>query len=169
MKHRLSSKPYGTNQIPTSFPPHRRNSAERAIQTFKAHFIAGLCSADPDYPATEWDRLLPQAELTLNLLRSCRFNPKLSAHAALNGFFNFNATPLVPPGTKVLLENQINDVVGTSRHRCLVHQTAQPALRRMLHASSTLALQTHSIFSKTDTFQVDDGILRQSISDIQQS
>ena len=29
----------------------------------------------------EWDRLLFQAELTLNLLRSSRVNPKLSAYA----------------------------------------------------------------------------------------
>ena len=51
-------------------PPHthRANSAERAIQTFKAHFIAGLSSLDPDFPVSEWDRLLPQAFLTLNLL-----------------------------------------------------------------------------------------------------
>ena len=29
-------------------PPsnHRANNAERAIQTFKNHFIAGLCSVD---------------------------------------------------------------------------------------------------------------------------
>jgi hypothetical protein len=33
-------------------PPHihRRNNAERAIQTFKNHFIAGLCSVDPNPP-----------------------------------------------------------------------------------------------------------------------
>jgi hypothetical protein len=33
-------------------PPHmhRRNAAERAIQTFKNHFIAGLCSVDPNSP-----------------------------------------------------------------------------------------------------------------------
>jgi hypothetical protein len=32
-------------------PPgsHRRNSAERAIQTFKNHLIAGLCSLDKDF------------------------------------------------------------------------------------------------------------------------
>jgi hypothetical protein len=32
-------------------PPHihRRNNAERAIQTFKNHFIAGLCSVDPTF------------------------------------------------------------------------------------------------------------------------
>ena len=40
-------------------PPHvhRRNAAERAIQTFKAHFITTLCIADPTFPANEWDRL----------------------------------------------------------------------------------------------------------------
>ena len=34
-------------------PPylHRRNAAERAIQTFKAHFIKFICAAYPDYPA----------------------------------------------------------------------------------------------------------------------
>jgi hypothetical protein len=32
-------------------PPHIhwRNNAERAIQTFKNHFIAGLCSVDPNF------------------------------------------------------------------------------------------------------------------------
>ena len=47
-------------------PPHqhRRNAAERAIQTFKNHFIAGLASTDPKFPIHEWDRLIPQAEIT---------------------------------------------------------------------------------------------------------
>jgi hypothetical protein len=50
-------------------PPHchRRNAAERAIRTFKEHFVAGLSSVDPSLPLHLWDRLLPQAEITLNL------------------------------------------------------------------------------------------------------
>ena len=66
-------------------PPysHRANAAERAIQTFKNHFKAGLASLDPDFPIAEWDRLLDQAFLTLNLLRAARINPLLSAHAYL--------------------------------------------------------------------------------------
>jgi hypothetical protein len=62
-------------------PPgiHRRNAAERAIRTFKNHFIAGLCGVDQYFPLHLWDRLLPQAILTLNLLRGSRINPKLSA------------------------------------------------------------------------------------------
>jgi hypothetical protein len=44
-------------------PPHfhRRNAAERAIRTFKEHFVAGLSSVDPTFPLHLWDRLLPQA------------------------------------------------------------------------------------------------------------
>ena len=86
-------------------PPHshRRNAAERAIQTWKNHFIAGLSSCDPNFPLSEWDHLLPQAELTLNLLRSSRRQPKLSAHACLFGNYDFNRCPLAPPGTKVII------------------------------------------------------------------
>jgi hypothetical protein len=85
-------------------PPsvHRRNAAERAIRTFQNHFIAGLCSVDKDFPLHLWDRLLPQAEISLNLLRGSRINPKLSAWAQVNGTFDFNRTPLGPPGCRVL-------------------------------------------------------------------
>ena len=36
-------------------PPHlhQRNAAKRAIQTYKAHLISGLCSVDPKYPAAK--------------------------------------------------------------------------------------------------------------------
>jgi hypothetical protein len=39
-------------------PPHvhRQNAAERAIQTFKNHFIAMLCSTDKQFPTHLWDR-----------------------------------------------------------------------------------------------------------------
>ena len=89
-------------------PPHThlRNAAERAICTFKNHFIAVLATADPDYPGSEWDRLLPQAELTLNLLRNSWVNPHLSPYAYLFGQFDFNATPLAPAGTKVLVHEK---------------------------------------------------------------
>ena len=58
-------------------PPHthRSNVAEQAIQTFKNHIKAGLASLDPQYPVSEWDQLLEQAFLTLNLLRVARNNP----------------------------------------------------------------------------------------------
>ncbi len=90
-------------------PPHvhRRNAAERAISTFKDHFIAGLASTDKLFPIHLWDRLIPQSILTLNLMRQSRLNPRLSAEAQLNGAFDFNKTPLAPPGTRVIVHEKL--------------------------------------------------------------
>jgi hypothetical protein len=82
---------------------HRVNAAERAIRTFKNHFIAGLCSTDPSFPVYLWDELVPQALLTLNFLRTSRLNPGLSAYNQLFSVFDFNRTPLAPPGTRALI------------------------------------------------------------------
>ena len=60
---------------------HMRNTAERVIQTFKNHFIAGTCTVNPNLPLNLWDKLIPQAIITLNLLSPSRINPKLSAYA----------------------------------------------------------------------------------------
>ena len=49
---------------------HRANPAERATQTFKNHFIAMLSGTNPDFPDNCWDILIPQANISLNLLRS---------------------------------------------------------------------------------------------------
>jgi hypothetical protein len=51
-------------------PPqiHRRNAAERAIRTFKNHFIEGLSSTDHIFSLNLWDKLLPQALISLNLM-----------------------------------------------------------------------------------------------------
>ena len=85
---------------------HRNNPADRAIQTWKDYFLAGLASAHPDFPMSEWDILFPQANLTLNLLRGSRTHPHLSAYASLFGNFDFNKTPLAPPGTKIVYHNK---------------------------------------------------------------
>ena len=71
-------------------PPHnhRKNAAERAIKTFKAHFLSTLATCDPEYPITKWDQLIPQSEMTLNLLRPARCNPHLSAYSFINGEHN---------------------------------------------------------------------------------
>lgn len=89
-------------------PPHvhRQNAAERAIRTFKNHFIAGLCSVDKNFPLHLWDKLIPQAVITLNLLRPARINPKLSAWEIINGAYDFNRTPIAPPGIRVLIHDK---------------------------------------------------------------
>ena len=89
-------------------PPHihRRNAAEREIQNFNNHFIAGLSSVHKLFPMHLWCRLIPQSILSLNLLRGSRMNPKLSAHAQVHGSFDCNAPPLAPPGTKIIIHEK---------------------------------------------------------------
>ena len=89
-------------------PPHihRRNSVEQAISNFKEHFITGVYSTHKDFPHHLWCRLIPHAILTFKLLLKSRMNPKLSGYAQLHGKFNYNATPLAPPGTQVIIHQK---------------------------------------------------------------
>ena len=81
-------------------PPgcHRRNAAGVAIQNSKAHFLNVLAGVAHDFPMQLWDRLLPQTEITLNLLRQSTATPTVSAYAHFSGLFNYNKMPLVPMG-----------------------------------------------------------------------
>jgi hypothetical protein len=85
-------------------PPHchRANATERAIRTFKEHFKSGLATVDPAFPIHLWDILLPQAEITQNLLRSSRLHPQLSAAAHYHGLIDYNNTTFGPPGCKII-------------------------------------------------------------------
>ena len=58
-------------------PPNTQqsNAAERAIRTFKANFLSILTGVAPGFPSILWDLLLPQNELTLNLLRQATLDP----------------------------------------------------------------------------------------------
>jgi hypothetical protein len=85
---------------------HRLNHAERAIQTFKNHFIAILYGTDSSFPAKQLDRLIKQAVMTLNMCRPSRINPKLLAYQQVWGNFDFNKTPLAPPGCKVVVHDR---------------------------------------------------------------
>ena len=86
-------------------PPHvnRHNISERAIYAFKNHLLAWLFTCDKRFPGQEWDMVLLHADLTLNLLRSARQNSSLYSYAVVFGKFDFAATSLAPPGTKVLV------------------------------------------------------------------
>ena len=77
-------------------PPemHRRNQAERAIRTFKDHFLAILAGVDKSFPPYLWDLLLPQAELTLNLLHQSYLNPWISAWSSSMAHSTLTRPPL---------------------------------------------------------------------------
>jgi hypothetical protein len=88
-------------------PPHNHcvNATERAIATFKEHFVAALATVDMLCLLQLWDKFLPQVKLTLNLLWFSHRNPRVSANQELYGPFDFNKTPLAPFGTKALVYN----------------------------------------------------------------
>lgn len=86
---------------------HRALGAERAIRTFKNHFIATLCTVADDFPLGVWDELLPQAELCLNHLLPYPSNPAISAYAGLHGGpFDFAAHPIAPADAKVVMHDK---------------------------------------------------------------
>ena len=89
-------------------PPdmHRRNIAERMIQTFKAHFLSILAGVAATFSPFLWDKLLPQTELTLNLLCQSNIAPAMSAWEHFNGPFNFDATPIAPLGSPIIIHTK---------------------------------------------------------------
>ena len=86
-------------------PPHshRANNAERAIQTFKNNFKAGLATIDPEHPIANWDILLTKSVMTLNMLLDSILNSKISAYTHIFSNYDFNNTPIVSSGTKVVV------------------------------------------------------------------
>ena len=88
-------------------PPniYQRNAAEREIITSENHFIAGLCSINPNLRLKLWDILLYQEKSTLNLMLKYRINPNLSDNEQLFSILNFNLTPFAPPGTIIMVHD----------------------------------------------------------------
>ena len=85
--------------------PHnqRANVAERMIETGKHHFISGIAGTDENFPITQWDRLIPQTQRTLNMMRPFRINPKHSAESFLEGHHDYNSVPFPPLGWRMLI------------------------------------------------------------------
>ena len=70
---------------------------ECAIQTFKNHFISGLCSTNSEWPIQLWDQFAVQAVITHNILRTSHIDPTKSAYHQLNGHkYDWNAYPMAP-------------------------------------------------------------------------
>ena len=93
-------------------PPndHRRNIAEKALQTFKHRFVAVLCGTDVTFPMQLWCRILRQAEHQLNMLRKRRVNPMVSSFKMLCGKHDYDENPFAPLGSAIQIhvmpENQ---------------------------------------------------------------
>jgi hypothetical protein len=96
---------FTTNDVEYQIVPphcHRRNASERDIRKFQKHVVAGLASNDPDFPLYLWDCLIPQAEMTLNLLRKSRQHPQLSVASHYHGMVDYNKTAFSLTGCKII-------------------------------------------------------------------
>jgi len=63
--------------------------------------VSVLAGVDANFPVHLWCRLIPQAILTLNLLRPSNVASKVSAYAYVHGEFDYNEMPLAPMGCAV--------------------------------------------------------------------
>jgi hypothetical protein len=90
---------------------HRANPAERAIGTYKDHFIALLSGRDPSCPLSYWSEAITHAEVTLNLLRAGPGNT--SAYEAYwNRKYDIAQHPLLPWGMRC--EAYVPDALRTT-------------------------------------------------------
>ena len=128
----------------------------------------------PDFPIVDWDRLLPQAFNTLNLLHTANANPNLSTCSYLFRNFDFNRTPMAPPGSKNVihqkpskraswyLNGKIAFYIGPALHHyrcmtCYVPSTNSEIISNTLHfIPYTIPIPTVTI----------DSFLQQYASDI---
>ena len=76
-------------------------------------FFSCLSGTENIFPMHLWDRLLYQAHIMFNILNPSRCNPNISAHAMIEGNFDFNKTTLAPPGTNFIVhKNSIEGAHG---------------------------------------------------------
>jgi hypothetical protein len=92
---------FTVNDIAYQFVPpycHRHNAAERAIRTFKEHFVAGISSVDPPLPialvgqtpATSGNNVKSPANLETASKALCR--------CTIHGLVDYNKTAFASPG-----------------------------------------------------------------------
>ena len=82
---------------------HRTNIAERALRTWKCHFTATRAGTPSSFRMANWCKMTEQCDITLNMMRPCTTNPLLSAFEAMEGMYSFDATPMAPVGTEMLM------------------------------------------------------------------
>ncbi|KAL7544565.1 hypothetical protein ACHAWF_007943 [Thalassiosira exigua] len=80
---------------------HRRNIAERCIQTWKGHAIGVLSGVPSTFPLSTWDELLPQIDMQVNMLRFSNVAPNVCSWTVLHGPHDFNRHPLAPLGCEL--------------------------------------------------------------------
>jgi hypothetical protein len=87
-------------------PPgcHRCNAAEVAKHNFKAHFLSILAGVANAIPPNLSYWLLPQIEITINLIQQSNATPNVLAYAHLSRPFDYNKMPLTLMGCEAQVD-----------------------------------------------------------------
>ena len=85
---------------------HRRNIAERAIQTWKNHFVSVLSGTASTFLLHLWCQVIQQAERKLLLLIHSNVSTHISAYAHVNGQHNCRSEPFFPIGMESLVHDK---------------------------------------------------------------
>jgi hypothetical protein len=88
-------------------PPAKRGGSI-AIRNFKSHFLSVSAGVADDFPQNLWDHLLPQTEITLNLIQQSNATPPVSVNAHLSKPFDYNKMPLAPMGCEAQIHEKTN-------------------------------------------------------------
>ena len=88
-------------QDPGSTAPMQQSARYEHSKTIS--FLSVLSTTDKNFPLELWDELVPQAEITLNLMRTCRSNKQISAYEAIREAIDMNKTQIAPAGTRVVI------------------------------------------------------------------
>ncbi len=76
------------------------------VVTFKRHFVSVLASTHPAFPINHWPELLPQAEMTLNMMRPYADLPTISAYNGVHREpYDFLSHPIAFCGTLIVAHN----------------------------------------------------------------
>ena len=97
---------------------HHVNVTERAIQTFKNLFIGALRTTNVDFPIQLWNKMAPQVQDAINLVRRSRIDPNKSAYESLEGPYDWNWYPLAPLGTKAVIYKDADTRTSWAPHSC---------------------------------------------------
>ena len=106
MAYRLEIKKTGMSYQLVPPDDHRSNLSEKAIQTWKEHFIGVISGTAKSFSDHLWCQAIPQVQRQLLLLRQSNVSPKISAYAHVYVPHNYNTAPFVPIGMETLVHNK---------------------------------------------------------------
>ena len=80
------------------------------------HLIARFYTCEVSFTSLLWNKIVPQAQDSLNMLRTSRVHPRIPAYSVLEGIHDFNRHPWSLPGTRATIFNPPETRASFSPH-----------------------------------------------------